>query len=44
MERVTFRAPAEQIEEIEQLVDDGEYPNRSEAVRDAVRDLIDRAG
>jgi len=41
MERVTLRAPAQQIESIEQLVDAGEFPNRSEAIRAAIRDLVD---
>jgi len=40
MERVTLRIPKQQIDEVEQLVETGEYPNRSEAIRDAVRDLI----
>ena len=41
MERVTLRVPAAQLENIEQLVDDGEFPNRSEAIRAAVRELVD---
>ncbi|QFU81427.1 ribbon-helix-helix domain-containing protein [Natronorubrum aibiense] len=40
MERVTLRIPKQQIEEVEQLVDSGEYPNRSEAIRSAVREMI----
>lgn len=40
MERVTLRIPKQQIEEVEQLVDTGEFPNRSEAIRSAVRDMI----
>ena len=40
MERVTFRAPSQQIDEVEALVDEGEFPSRSEAIRQAVRDLI----
>jgi len=40
MERVTLRIPKQQIEEVEQLVDTGEYPNRSEAIRSAVREMI----
>ena len=40
MERVTLRIPKEQIEEVEHLVDTGEFPNRSEAIRSAVREMI----
>jgi len=40
MERVTLRIPEQQIEEVEQIVDTGEFPNRSEAIRSAVRDMV----
>ena len=40
MERVTLRIPKQQIDEVEQLVETGEFPNRSEAIRAAVRDMI----
>ncbi|OLZ40004.1 transcriptional regulator [Natrinema saccharevitans] len=40
MERVTLRIPKQQIDEVEQLVDAGEFPNRSEAIRSAVREMI----
>ena len=40
MERVTLRIPEQQIEEVEQMVDSGEFPNRSEAIRSAVREMI----
>jgi antitoxin ParD1/3/4 len=40
MERVTLRIPKQQIEEVEQMVETGEFPNRSEAIRAAVRDMI----
>ncbi|GAB3028544.1 ribbon-helix-helix domain-containing protein [Natronobiforma cellulositropha] len=40
MERVTLRIPKQQIEEVEQMVDSGEFPNRSEAIRSAVREMI----
>ncbi|APX96897.1 MULTISPECIES: ribbon-helix-helix domain-containing protein [Natronorubrum] len=40
MERVTLRIPEQQIDEVEQLVDSGEFPNRSEAIRSAVREMI----
>lgn len=38
MERVTLRMPKRQVQELEQLVDEGHYPNRSEAIRSLVRD------
>ncbi|WP_247006827.1 ribbon-helix-helix domain-containing protein [Halorientalis litorea] len=40
MERVTLRIPKQQIEEVERMVESGEYPNRSEAIRAAVRDML----
>lgn len=40
MERVTLRIPKQQIEEVEQMVETGEFPNRSEAIRAAVREMI----
>ena len=40
MERVTLRIPEQQIDRVEQLVETGEFPNRSEAIRSAVRELI----
>jgi Arc/MetJ-type ribon-helix-helix transcriptional regulator len=41
MERVTLRIPKQQIEEVERMVETGEYPNRSEAIRSAVREMLD---
>ncbi len=40
MERVTLRIPKQQIEEVEQMVEMGEFPNRSEAIRSAVRTML----
>ncbi|MFC6725163.1 ribbon-helix-helix domain-containing protein [Halobium palmae] len=40
MERVTLRIPKQQIEAVEQMVETGEYPNRSEAIRSAVREML----
>ncbi len=40
MERVTLRIPKQQIEEVERMVDTGEFPNRSEAIRSAVREML----
>ena len=40
MERVTLRIPKQQIKEVEQMVDSGEFPNRSEAIRSAVREML----
>lgn len=41
MERVTLRIPEQHIEEVEQLAEEGEYPNRSEAIRAGVRLLLE---
>jgi antitoxin ParD1/3/4 len=41
MERVTLRIPEQQIEAVEGMVETGKYPNRSEAIRAAVRELIE---
>ncbi|GAD52096.1 hypotheical protein [Halarchaeum acidiphilum MH1-52-1] len=41
MERVTLRIPKQQIEEVEEMVELGKYPNRSEAIRSAVREMLD---
>ncbi|MDY7083239.1 MAG: ribbon-helix-helix domain-containing protein [Halobacteria archaeon] len=40
MERVTLRIPEQQVRAIEALVDEGEFPNRSEAIRSAVRTMV----
>ncbi|PSQ12933.1 ribbon-helix-helix protein, CopG family [Halobacteriales archaeon QS_5_70_15] len=40
MERVTLRIPKQQIDEVERMVDTGQFPNRSEAIRSAVREMI----
>ena len=42
MERVTLRIPKQQIEEVERMVETGQYPNRSEAIRSAVREMINK--
>lgn len=43
METVQIRLTEKQIRNIESLVKKGVYPNRSEAVRDAVRKLVEEA-
>lgn len=40
MERVTLRVPEAKVDELERHVDAGEFPNRSEAIRTAIRDLL----
>ncbi len=42
MQRITLRLPEQQINLLQQMVDSGEYPNVSEAVRAAVRDLVEK--
>lgn len=37
MQRVTFRAPPKLVEDVEAAVDAGRFPNRSEAIRAALR-------
>ena len=38
MERVTTRIPKRQVNSLEALVEQGEFPNRSEAIRAFVRE------
>jgi Arc/MetJ-type ribon-helix-helix transcriptional regulator len=40
MERVSLRVPIDALEEIDEMVEGGEYSSRSEAVRDAVAELF----
>lgn len=42
MERITIRLPPQQVSMLERLVDAGEFPTVSEAVRYAVRELIEK--
>jgi Arc/MetJ-type ribon-helix-helix transcriptional regulator len=42
MQRITLRLPDQQIEMLQHMVEAGEFPTVSEAVRDAVRQLIER--
>ena len=42
MERITIRLPPQQVSMLEKLVDAGEFPTVSEAVRYAVRELIEK--
>ncbi len=42
MERITIRLPKQQVDMLQRLVDSGEYPTLSEAVRYAVRELIEK--
>lgn len=37
MERVQVRFPSEDLKKIEKEVEEGKYPNKSEAIRDKVR-------
>lgn len=40
MSRVTLRVPDEQVADIDDLVEDGVFPNRSEAVRAGIRKVL----
>ncbi|TAJ44661.1 ribbon-helix-helix domain-containing protein [Methanofollis fontis] len=44
MERITIRLPRQQVDMLQRLVDGGEFPTVSEAVRHAVRELIEKRG
>ncbi len=42
MQRVTLRLPEQQLKMIDMLVEYGVFPSASEAIRTAIRDLIDQ--
>ncbi len=42
MQRITLRLPEQQLKMIDMLVEYGEFPSASEAIRTAIRDLIDQ--
>ena len=42
METVQIRLTRNMLEKIDDLITIGEYPNRSEAIRDSVRRMLDR--
>ena len=42
MERVTLRVPQQQLELLDILVELGDFPTVSEAIRAGVRDMIER--
>ncbi|NLV26654.1 MAG: type II toxin-antitoxin system ParD family antitoxin [Methanomicrobiales archaeon] len=42
MKRITIRLPEQQITMLEKMVEAGEFPTVSEAIRDAVRMLIEK--
>ena len=42
MQRITIRLPEQQLRMIDLMVDLGEFPSASEAIRTAIRDLIDQ--
>jgi len=44
MERVTLRLPRQQVEILQLMVDTGDFPSVSEAIRAAIRELIDERG
>ncbi|MEM1519441.1 MAG: ribbon-helix-helix domain-containing protein [Pyrobaculum sp.] len=39
---ISFHVPRSYVENIDELVRLGHYPNRSEAIRAAIRELLDR--
>jgi Arc/MetJ-type ribon-helix-helix transcriptional regulator len=42
METVQIRLTKNMLEKIDELISHGEYPNRSEAIRDGVRKMLER--
>ncbi|HWQ67622.1 MAG TPA: ribbon-helix-helix domain-containing protein [Methanospirillum sp.] len=44
MQRITIRLPEQQISVLERMVESGMFPTISEAIRDAVRELIEERG
>lgn len=40
MKRVTLRVPEEQLDKIETLVENGEYPSKSEVLRSGLRNEL----
>lgn len=42
MQRVTLRVPEQQVEMLDVLVELGDFPSVSEAVRAGVRDMVER--
>lgn len=44
MKRITIRLPPQQVAMLEKMVEAGMFPTVSEAVRYAVRELIDKHG
>lgn len=42
MQRVTLRVPEKQLEMLDALVELGDFPSVSEAIRAGVRDMVDR--
>lgn len=42
MQRVTLRVPDQQLQMLDALVELGDFPTVSEAIRAGVRDLVDR--
>jgi len=44
MDRITIRLPPQQVELLEKLVETGEFPTVSEAVRYAVREFLSLRG
>lgn len=44
MQYLSFKVPEKMYDLMNQLVDDKQYPNRSELVRVAIRDLLKEEG
>lgn len=42
IQRITIRLPEQQLRKIDLMVDYGDFPSASEAIRTAIREFIDR--
>lgn len=42
MEKCTISLPEKQLEMVDGFVESGEYPNRSDVVRTAIREFVER--
>lgn len=42
MQRITIRLPEQQLKKIDLMVDFGDFPSASEAIRTAIREFIDQ--
>ena len=44
MARISIRMPDSEVEDLEEIIEDGNYLNRSDAIREAIRGLLREHG